>query len=101
MEEAVAYFRGRAEATDPTKQPTVNIEVYIDLLARLKRYEEAIEAWLCLMPRDRAPLGYAPTLAEICRESGAHERFAELCRERNDLLGFADGLIRRQLAARA
>ena len=62
VDEAVDYFRGRAETLDIDEHGTVAIEVYIDLLARLERYAEAIDATLSLLPGDRQTMGIAPSL---------------------------------------
>ena len=60
--------------------------------ARLRRYEEAIEAAIRLMPDNVHPVGFAPSLMELARNAGCYDRVLEYCRKRNDLLGFATAL---------
>src|SRR5207244_847189 len=44
VEEAIEYFRARAQGVDMYEQGTAAVEVYASLLARLGRNEEAMEA---------------------------------------------------------
>ncbi len=92
---ALDYFRQRANqegAADPPAGATAT-ETYLVLLARTGRTAEALDAYQQLVPSGRELSRYAPTLLELARQSGAWERYAAICRERNDLLGFAAGLL--------
>jgi hypothetical protein len=93
VDEAIAYFREKAEQSEVAKQGTVSIEFYIDLLARLGRYEEAIDATIQLIPAGIQPLGYAPSLLELSQQAGNYNRLMQYCRDRDDLLGFTAGLV--------
>jgi hypothetical protein len=92
VDEAVSYFRRKAETIDAYQVGAMSIEIYVELLARLRRYEEAIEAALRLMPDNVHPVGFAPSLLELARNAGCYDRVLEYCRKRNDLLGFATAL---------
>lgn len=98
-DEAVAYFRRKAETLDVKEVGTAAIEIYVELLARLGRYSEAIDETLRLMPPDARPIGYAPSLFELCEKAGDFRKFLQACRERGDLLGFATGLCHARLQA--
>ena len=93
VDEAIAYFRSRAEQVDPQQEGTGALETYLILLARLARHREAMEEMARLAPRDLPLSGYAPKLFELASACGAFARYLDICREREDLLGYAAGLI--------
>jgi hypothetical protein len=97
VDEAVNYFREKAETLEPRQHGTMPIETYIDLLARLGRHEEAMEASLSLLPHDMPTLGFAPPLFDLCRRAGRYDRLMEHCRERDDLLGYGVALMQSKL----
>ena len=75
------------------------IEIYIDLLARLGRLDEAIEATIQYSSPDAQPIGHAPSLLELSDQAGNYDRLLDHCRDHDDLLGFATGLVRGQREA--
>lgn len=89
----LAYFRERAEQSDPRQDTTIAIEVYVDLLARIGRSDEALGEALRLLPDDVPQTGRAPSLLELASACGSFERLRELARRRNDPLGFALSLL--------
>jgi hypothetical protein len=93
VDEALDYFRQRAEQVDAYHEGTLAGEVYVVLLARLGRYTEAIDAAAKMIPPGTHTTGFAPTLMELCRQAGDYTRLMEVCRERGDLVGYAVGLI--------
>lgn len=93
VESALDYFRDRAEKVDAYHEGTLAAEVYVVLLARLKRYQEAIDAAAKLIPPGTHTTGFAPTLMELCREAGDYSKLIAVCRERGDVVGYAAGLI--------
>jgi hypothetical protein len=93
VEAALAHFAERARAVPVDEQGTAAAEVYIALLARLGRAREAIEAHLQLLPRGARTTGFAPSLLELARQAGDFSRVIDVCREREDVLGFAAGLV--------
>lgn len=94
VDEALSYFRGKAEACEPRTQGTAPIETYVDLLARTGRAGEAIEAAIRLTPDGIPTQGIAPSLLELAQLSGDYDRVREHCRQRGDLLGFTASLVR-------
>lgn len=93
VEDAVSYFRERAEQVDAYHEGTLAAEVYVVLLARLGRKSEAVAAAAKLIPPGTHTTGFAPTLMELCRQAGDYTRLLEICRERGDLVGYTAGLI--------
>lgn len=90
---ALDYFRAKADSLDSQEHGRAAIEVYIDLLARLGQYDEAIEATLRLTPPGTYPAGFAPSLLELSAKAGQYTGLMSYCRAREDLLGFATGLV--------
>ncbi len=73
-------------------------EIYVALLTRLKRYSEAIEATIELIPPGARTSGFAPNLLELSRLAGDYEPLMNVCRQRGDLVSFTAGLMERQKA---
>lgn len=92
-EEAIQYFKSKAELLDPQYHGYVAIETYIDLLARLGRHREALDAAVKFGLGSIQPLGGAPPLVELARRSGEFAAVLAHCREKQDLLGFAAALV--------
>lgn len=90
---ALEYFRAQAEASNPQEHGRAAVEVYIDLLARLGRYDEAIESTIRFTPPGTFPVGFAPSLLELSGKAGKYAGLMAYCRSRDDLLGFATGLV--------
>lgn len=88
VDDALAFFQERAAATDAHQEGAHAIEVYIDLLARTGRTEEAIEATTAMIPTGIQTTGRAPSLYELSEQLGSFTRFQEICRDRSDLLGY-------------
>lgn len=97
VDEAVAYFRGRAEALADSDQGSWPAEVYVGLLGRLGRIDDAFEAAAQYLAAARTT-GFAPSLLELAQRSGNYARLLEISRQRGDLLGFAMGLAEQQRA---
>ena len=99
LEEALEFFRQKAETVDAYEYGRSAIEIYIDLLARLGRLDEAIEATIQYSSPDAQPIGHAPSLLELSDQAGNYDRLLDHCRDHDDLLGFATGLVRGQREA--
>lgn len=99
VDEALEYFRSRAQEVDPAEQGTAAAEVYIALLDRTGRHAEAAQATIELIPPGVHTFGLAPSLFELCERAGDFEPLISACKERDELLGFAAGLIHSQLSS--
>lgn len=93
VEVALAFFRERAEMLDIASHGTTALEIYVHLLSRLGRHKEAIDALIDLTPADQRNAQYVPLLLELSQLAGNYDRMMTFCRERDDLLGFATGLV--------
>jgi hypothetical protein len=93
-DEAVEFFRERAQSVDVRQEGAAPIEIFVDLLARLGRYQDAISAAIELTPAQTPSYGIAPSLLELCELAGDYEPLVQYCREHENLLGFATGLLR-------
>jgi hypothetical protein len=93
VDEAVDYFRERAEAAKVEEIGTMPVEAYVVLLTRLNRHREAAEALAKLIPPGVSVQGFAPTLFELCGLAGDFTPMLERCRKRDDPVGFAAAAI--------
>jgi hypothetical protein len=93
VDEAIARFRAKADKANLDEAGTGAAEVYVVLLIRLRRYKDALEEHIRLMPAGVRTTGFAPTVLELARMAGGYDRLLSVCRERGDLLGFAAGLL--------
>jgi hypothetical protein len=92
IDEAIAYFKNKAELLDPQYHGHAAIEAYIDLLSRLGRHDEALAAAMKFGLGSIQPLGSAPALVELAKRSGNFTAVLSHCRDKQDLLGFAAAL---------
>jgi hypothetical protein len=83
MSAGVAHFRAKAAAGN-----SVSAEVFIDLLLRLGRPADALEAALEFTPQ-------SPAAPQLCQMAGDFRRLGKIAQERGDLLGFAAAVIQR------
>jgi hypothetical protein len=85
---AVAHFRKKVEACDVSETGTAPAQILVGLLARLDRYQEAIEISLRYLsevnPSDLA----CPSVMQLCFLAGDFGRLRTLARERGDLLNY-------------
>lgn len=93
VDAALSYFRTKAEMLNPQFHGMAAIETYVDLLARLGRHREAIDAAIKHSPKGVQPLGQAPSLLELAEKAGDYKPVLAACRERGDILGFAAALV--------
>jgi len=92
VDQALAYFKERAEKTDAHQEGTLAIETYIDLLSRVGKPDEALQATVELIPRGIPTTGRAPSIYDLSEQMNSFDRHRELCAEHNDLLGFVISL---------
>lgn len=92
VEEALDFFRQRAENDNQLVIGTGAAETYIVLLQRLGRWSEAIAASAKLLPPGTRTAGFAPTLLELSKQARDFATLKALCRERGDLLNYAAAL---------
>jgi hypothetical protein len=99
VDAALSYFAGRAStaATDDDTAPlsTTAVETYLILLQRASRHADALAAYAELVPQGRELSPHAPTLLELAAASGDWDRYEAICRDREDLIGYAAGVVAR------
>jgi hypothetical protein len=93
VDEAVEYFGRKARELDPAELGAGAIEVYIELLVRLKRFDQALQAAGELLPPGVRTSGFAPGLFELARLSGRYDQLGAICQRRGDLVGYAAALL--------
>jgi hypothetical protein len=91
VDQAVAHFRKKAAETDP--RDTTPVEVLIELLVRLRRYAEAIQASLEFFPDSSAMPRSCASAIQLCQMAGDYRQLRNLARERGDLLAFSAAVI--------
>lgn len=91
--DAVTFFEKKARECDTYNQGYMPVEVYIELLSRVGKPAEAMEALIELMPDASPKIGIAPTIMELANSAKDFGRFTRFCRENDDLLGFVTGLL--------
>jgi hypothetical protein len=107
VDDALSYFSGRASASaagpdDATApQSTTAVETYLILLQRTGRHADALAAFAELVPQGRELSPHAPTLLELAAASGDWDRYEAICREREDLIGYAAGVVARAGGSRS
>ena len=77
-EQALAYFQKKARELDFHSHGTAPIEVYVDLLDRLGRHDEALAAAVELMPADIPATRVAPLLLELSVKANNSEPLRDM-----------------------
>ena len=93
VDEALAYFLKKAEEIDVNYYGSMAVETYIDLLSRVGRHDEAIEATIKMLPDNVMRRGIAPSLFELSRKANSYSSMREHCKGRDDFLGYAVGYL--------
>lgn len=99
VDAATEAFGRKARELSVEQHGTAAIEAYVTLLARLGRYDDAIEAAITLFPRGAGPAASAPSLLWLASHSGHFEAMLESCRQRDDVVGFVAGLVEEKHSA--
>jgi len=94
-DEAVRFFRRKAEQVALEDHGTAAIETYLILLNRLGRHAEALSEHGRLVPNDVTLSPYAPSMLEMARVSGDWPTYLEIAQQRGDLVAYAAGIVQR------
>lgn len=93
VEGGLAHFRAKVEANDPKTAGTFPTEIYVNMLMRLGREEEALD----VVRKYLAPLGEVrlscPNLVELVQKTKRFDVLAEVAREQGNAVNFVAGLI--------
>jgi tetratricopeptide (TPR) repeat protein len=96
VEDAVAFFEERAVRAANENVNAYPAEVCVALLARLGRYQEAIDASLRFLIEPGNSTGLAPSLVTLCEQIDDYSALLDQSRRKGDLVGFLVALICRQ-----
>ncbi len=90
---AIAHFRRKVAESDPSQVGSGPAQVLVGLLARLERYEEAIEVSLeQLRDLDSSQLA-CPSVLQLCQLAGNYDRLRQIARQQGDIVSFAAGAL--------
>ena len=93
VDAAIRYFTQKADSVDREQFGTVAVEVLIDLLSRCGRQEEALATYQKRIPPGTRTMGIAPSLLQLSQRLGRFDSMSDICRQRDDLLGFAAAVL--------
>jgi hypothetical protein len=89
VDAAIAHFRQKIDGIGDS----IHAEALIELLVRLGRYDDAVQASLEYLPdSDGASRSCTPVL-QLCQMASDYLRLQRIARDSGDLLGFAAGVI--------
>lgn len=95
VEAGLKYFERKAKSVDSTQHGTGAIETYVDLLDRVGRHQQAIQAAVELVPSDVPAQRIIPLLIGIASKGKAagddtvFEPVLNYCQDHDDVLGYA------------
>jgi hypothetical protein len=84
----IAHFLGKAESMDREEVGLAPAEVLVNLLVRLRKYDEALRAALRFLSDVEQSELTCPSIPELCSLAGAWKRLESLAREQGDLLNY-------------
>ena len=89
VESHLTYFRGKLAGNKAEEMDSLPAQYLVRLLARLARYNEALEVALAYFPHARSTELACPAATELCYLAKRFDRLKELAREREDPLSYA------------
>ena len=89
VESHLAHFRRKVAEAEPERVVSLAAQVLVGLLARLARYDEALEVAIAHFPIVGSADLACPAAPELCRLARRFDRLKELARERGDWLSYA------------
>lgn len=96
VDAGIRYFSQKADSVDQEHFGLLAVEVLIDLLSRCGRHDQALKAFAERIPPNTRTMGIAPTLLQLSQRLGEYESMQQICKQRDDLLGYAAALLRSQ-----
>lgn len=93
VDAGIRYFTHKADAVDQQQFGTVAVEVLIDLLSRCGRHAEAMQVYARRIPAGARIIGIAPSLLQLSQRLGEFAPMLEICKQRDDLLGYAAAIL--------
>jgi hypothetical protein len=93
VDRAIAHFDEKAAKADPNRDGTRPAEVLIELLTRLERHQDALNAFRRYLSDASTETLSCPSLVELCQMAGDYERLKEVAKQQHDPLGYVAALI--------
>lgn len=94
VDEAIEFFRTKAELLDPDAHGSGAVEAHVQLLDRLDRCEEAIDALIKFADKQpQSATQVVPLVLDLCQRTGDYSKLIAFCRAQDDLLGFATSTL--------
>ncbi len=93
VDSGIRYFMHKADSVDQQTYGLLAVEVLIDLLSRCGRHEEALKTFAKRVPANARTMGISPTLLQLSSRLGNYQIMQDICRQRDDLLGYAAALL--------
>jgi hypothetical protein len=93
VEGGLAHFHAKAENADPETIGTYPAQVLVNLLLRLGRTTEALDAARKFLAKEDERQLTCPGVAELCRRTGNYAMLSEVAREQGDPIHFLVGLV--------
>jgi len=87
VDRAVDHFRQKLSPSEPACA-----EVLVALLARLGRYQEAIDVSLAYLNGEGS--ARCPSAVELCQSAGDFSRLRDVAKQGGNLVGFAAAVIK-------
>ena len=87
------HFLKKVEAFDSEEAYNPSAEVYVELLSRLGRLDQAIEVTLKYLKNPAGMGGGGIELAELCQEAGDFTGLLRQSREQGDLVNFTAAMV--------
>ena len=93
VDRAVRHFDEKAAASDPDRDGYRPAEVLVELLIRVERYDDAINAFRRYL-MDAAPEDLScPSLPQLCQMAGEFGQLKEVAKQQSDPLSYLAALI--------
>lgn len=93
VDEGLEYFRTKLANIDMDEYGTYPIEIFVNLLLRVNREEEALElASKHLADVTSRPLS-CPGLVELCERTGRYQTLSDLAKKHGDLVHYLTGRL--------
>jgi hypothetical protein len=93
VEGGLAHFRAKAEQADPQEVGTYPAEVFVNLLLRVGRADEALTVARRHLANVTDRQLTCPSIVELCQKTGDYRTLAEVAREQDNAVHFLAGLI--------
>jgi hypothetical protein len=94
VDAGIRYFTQKADTVDQEQFGLIAVEVLIDLLSRCGRQQEAISTYAKRVTTGARTMGISPSLLQLSQRLGKFDSMLEICKQRDDLLGYAAARLR-------